>query len=195
MRLFLALDGPGAVRSACAQMQRRLRADCRGWRWIDPQAIHLTLRFLGETDDDQDRRGRSAWREAAAGFGPLRLRLGGVGRFPARGPARVLWLGVRARDPAVERALHDLARRLEQAAVALGYPAERRRFRPHLTLARARRGERPNEPPQVPGSEAEVETSFTELVLFQSELRPEGARYTVLERFPFAPSAPPGESR
>lgn len=180
MRLFLAVDLPQPVRAGLGRLQSRLRARCGGWRWVRPEGIHLTLRFLGEVGAATDAASREAWREAVRPFSVFRLRLERVGWFPAGGRPRVLWVGVR--ELLHEGSLAALAGRLEQAARERGFAPEERAFRPHLTLARAERGGRPDWPEeQEAGIDETVEVD--RVVLFRSELHPSGARYTALETF------------
>jgi 2'-5' RNA ligase len=185
MRLFLALELPDEVRAALGDLQRRLRAECRGWRWVAPGGIHLTLRFLGEVAAEDDRRQRAAWRAAAAAFPQLRLRLGGIGVCPGPSRPRVLWAGIE--DRSERPRLGELAAALESAARGAGFAPEERPFRPHLTLARAEREGRATAPP-AGGGPAAAEFPCGRVTLFRSELLPTGARYTVLEEFPLAGS-------
>jgi 2'-5' RNA ligase len=180
MRLFLAVELPATVREALAGLQRDLRSRCGGWRWVRPEGIHLTLRFLGEVAAGDDAAQRAAWRREASRSGPLSIRVSGAGVFPSPRRPRVLWVGVEEYVPGGR--LEALAAGLETAAREAGFKPETRPFRPHLTLARAARGSRPSAP--EPGSVGEIGLAEVEdLVLFRSELRPQGARYSVLERF------------
>ena len=183
MRLFLALELSDELRAGIARVRRDLEAGLPGWRWVRPENVHLTLRFLGEVPDDRVAGHHEAWRRAAAECGPVRLEIGGAGVFPPRGAPRVLWCGVSANHPAGE--IERLAAALEGAARDEGFAPERRPFRPHLTLARARRGERPGVPAgDSVGALGEVEAR--EVVLFRSRLSPQGATYGVVETFPLA---------
>jgi 2'-5' RNA ligase len=181
MRQFLAAELPDGVRRRVTEARAGLEGRLRGWRWVRTAAIHLTLRFLGEVDEGADRRARAAWSRIAAGSEPFRLRLTKLGRFPARGGARVLWAGLEETEPGA--ALASLAARLESGARELGWEAELRPFRPHLTLARCRRGARPDEPP---GGESLGDAGgwVRRIVLYQSHLERGGARYTALASFP-----------
>jgi 2'-5' RNA ligase len=187
MRLFLALELPEEVRSGLRAAGEKMRRDHAGWRWVRPQSIHLTLRFLGEVEPAESDLQTERWRRTASACRGGTFRVAGSGVFPPRGRPRVLWAGILDPDPA--EFLTDLASALEQEARRLGFKPEKRRFRPHLTLARAARGGgRPSVPD--PGTLGDLGTvDADELVLFRSELRPEGARYTVLERFPLAAGA------
>lgn len=181
MRLFLAVELPDAVRQGLDALQARLRDSWPGWRWVRPEGIHLTLRFLGEVDEATDAAARAGWRQAAAGCAAFRFRLEGLGRFPPGGRPRVLWVGVG--EEGSSGRLAALATAVEGAARKAGFAAERRTFHPHLTLARAKRGGRPQWGEGIePGIEEAV--AVDRLVLFRSELRPDGARYTALDSFP-----------
>ena len=150
----------------------------RGWRWSRVDAIHLTLRFLGDVDADRDVVARRGWARAVRGHGPFELRLGSLGSFPERGRPRILWAGIE-RNPA----LVALASSLESAARDVGFADETREFRPHLTLARARRGKRAALPKEVFAALVAPAFAVSELILFQSVLHSGGARYTALERY------------
>ena len=184
MRLFLAVDLPDSLRRALGDLQSRLRSKVMGWRWVRPEAIHLTVRFLGEVSEEEDAGHRAAWRRAAASCPRVRFSVGGTGVFPPRGAPRILWAGVRALDP--PDGLIRLAEAVEQAARAQGFRPETRPFRPHLTVARAeRRGHSESPPESDRGALGEIEAR--EIVLFRSRLDPRGARYTRLDAFPLMP--------
>ena len=88
MRLFLAVDLPDSLRRGLGELQARLRANLTGWRWVRPEGIHLTVRFLGEVAEEEDARQRTAWRFAAAACPRVRFRVGGTGVCPPRGAPR-----------------------------------------------------------------------------------------------------------
>ena len=181
MRLFLAAGLPDELLGEVHDVRTSLAAKLAGWRWVRPPGVHLTLRFLGEVAPESDRGARESWRRVAADGRPFRVRLGRVGHFPARGRPRVLWIGVEETNPG--GTLASLAAELEQAARGLGFAAESRPFCPHLTLARGRRGVRPEEPQDAAvlvGNEVRVR----DVVLYRSDLLAGGARYTALESFP-----------
>ena len=183
MRQFLAVELPVAVRDEVERVHGELRGRVRGWRWVRPGSIHLTLRFLGEVGEDRDAPGRIAWRAAAAAVRPFEIRVTEIGTFPPSGRQRVLWIGVEETRPG--GVLRRLAASLESEARALGFEPEDRELRPHLTLARARRGTRPQVPGEIRIEPAEG--SVDEIVLFRSELLTDGARYTALERCRLGP--------
>ena len=188
MRLFLGVPIPSELRTVLAALQRRLRASSPGWRWVTPQGLHLTLRFLGEVDEELAIRGRAPWRAAINSVAPFEIGLNGLGRFPPAGRPRVLWVGIRD-EP--RGSLATLAERIERTTCDLGLVPERRAYQGHLTLARAARTGRPEAPPlEWPDAERRFACSFVSLM--RSELGAGGARYTELEAFPLGGSGPAG---
>lgn len=183
MRLFLALELPDPLRDALAALQGRLREAEPGWRWVRPQGLHLTLRFLGEVEPARLPDLAARWERAAASGTPTAVEAAGLGTFPPRGRPRVLWIGLR--DLGGGR-LAALAASLEQEARSAGFPAEDRPFAPHLTLARAAAQGRPRRP------EVEVPSLGTfrarHLTLFRSVPGRGGAVHTALARYPLGPA-------
>jgi 2'-5' RNA ligase len=187
MRCFVAVDVSPAVRERLAAVQATLRKDAAeaDVRWADPGRIHLTLKFLGEVPDAQVPAVRAAVEAAAGGSGPIRLDARGVGAFPNARRPRVVWAGVTGDVDGLVR----LAAAVEATVARLGYPAEARPFRAHLTLGRVRS-------PRVPASlvtamaeAASVELgswSVPDVVLYRSHLRPTGAVYEPLARVELA---------
>jgi len=183
MRLFIAIDLPDSLRAALAREQARLRAACMGSgdiRWTRPEGVHLTLKFLGEVAATRLKEVTDALREVHA-FDPFEIDVRGFGFFPSVRRPRVFWVGLEAPP-----ALGELAKRVEEAMQALGFPAENRRFQPHLTLARF------ESPRAQPALEAALQKGgdtglgrflVSGFFLFESKLRPGGAEYSKLARF------------
>ena len=205
MRTFVAIDLPDAVRAAVAREQARLRTVCavgKDIRWTRPEGLHLTLKFLGEVDAMRLREVIAAL-DGLGKFDPFEVGVGGFGFFPSARRPRVFWLGLEAPP-----ALGELARKVEAAMEALGFAREDRPFQPHLTLARF------DTPRPQTALEAALERSdtvafgrfvVTDFFLFESKLRPGGAEYSRLARFPgaeagereagFRPARPGGSGR
>lgn len=169
MRLFIAVDLPDRVRESLAA----ICADLPGARWCDPAQLHLTLRFLGSVDDDA--RIREQLRRVRQSTFSLSVR--GVGVFPPRRPARVLWAGVNPHEP-----LQALKAAIDEALGPDPEAAERG-FSPHLTLARFRDPPGPALPRYLAEHAAFATPPFTvaEFHLYQSFLGPERARHEVVE--------------
>ena len=136
VRAFVALDISYESRQAVEAATTGLRdAGISGVRWVRPEAIHLTLKFLGNVDAGQVQTILGALEAAAAGTGPFELKLTGLGAFPNVRTPRVIWVGLYAEiDPLLE-----LQRRVDlELHSALGIPIEKRHFSPHLTIGRVR---------------------------------------------------------
>lgn len=177
IRAFVALETPPALQARIQEAVARLRPQLPGVRFSAAAGLHLTLRFLGASAPAQLARLQPALREAAQACPALEVRVSGAGMFPGRGSPRVLWIGLVAPS-----SLGELQAACEQAAQAAGFAPEPRAFAPHLTLGRWRaRAPRPRLP-QLELGQATLDT----LVLYSSELRPEGSRYTALAAFPLA---------
>ena len=181
MRLFVALELDEAVRARITALLRQLEPAARQVKWVKPQSLHLSLKFIGEQPEDR----LPALVEALAGVpapGPLELGFRGLGCFPNERHPRVFWVGLLAPP-----ALGQLATGVERALAPLGIEPAQRPFSPHLTLGRLRQGSRvPVLPPEweVHRSEDLGRYTATELFLYQSRLFPHGAEYVKLKHFP-----------
>ena len=135
LRLFVAVTLPAEARDAIARLIQGLRAaDLTGVRLVDPDGVHLTLKFLGNVDSSRVPALTDALDAVGEDAVPFALHLRGVGVFPDRRSPRVLWAGVSGDTDA----LAALARRVDDASATVGFPRERRPYSPHLTLARLR---------------------------------------------------------
>lgn len=175
IRAFVALELDASMRERIAETMADLRRRIPGVRWVSTDGLHLTLRFLGHAPPHVLAGLEPDLQRAAAACPPGEARVAGLGMFPERGSPRVLWLAISLPSPGL-----DLQGACEAAAVRAGFPREDRAFRPHLTLGRWRdRAPRPELPSVDLGM-----TALERLVLFRSELRPQGAVYTPLATFP-----------
>jgi len=188
VRLFVALDLPAALAREVGRRAAAARRELPRARWVKPEALHLTLAFLGETDAADLPVLHRSLRPAFAGVKPFDLRLEDAGTFPPRRPARVAWVGVEAPP-----ALADLAQGVQQAlAQAVDFTPDRRDFHAHLTVARCKQPWRRREVERFRRHfQGPVGDPFeiTEGVLYESVLRPDGARYQALERYPLGEAA------
>lgn len=124
-RLFVAISLPEDVKDEIQSLSYGLP----GARWLDSDQTHLTLRFIGEVDGG--RFGEIKETLAEVSFDPFSLSLQGVGHFPPRGMPRVLWVGVKAPDE-----LAGIKSRIDSALRRTGVELEKRKFSPHITIAR-----------------------------------------------------------
>ncbi|MGB8476736.1 MAG: RNA 2',3'-cyclic phosphodiesterase [Candidatus Acidiferrum sp.] len=185
MRLFVALEIPAAVRDNLAALLKDFRslssrlAD-RCPRWVRPENLHVTLKFIGEVAGEKLDGIRTALSEVRSD-GPVDLRFRGLGFFPAEENPGVLWVGLDA-----SRNLAALAADIDRALEPEGVARDRREFAPHLTLARF-------EPPGVyedlrAAIRQRAQREFgsfqaREFLLIESKLKPSGAEYTSLASF------------
>ena len=177
IRSFIALPLPGEVQSALGELSRQLVAQSQGVKWGRPENIHLTLRFLDDTDPKKVPALSAGLDEIAAAHAPIALRLGPFGAFPNLRKARVLWVGLEEEG----EHLRPLQQAIETLTRSLGWERETQEFKPHLTLGRVREGGRvPQEVPAVPPLEFQAD----HLELIESRLRPEGPQYLTLHYAP-----------
>jgi 2'-5' RNA ligase len=184
VRLFVAVNLPDALRRAVHAAAAPLRRGPLPVKWVDPDGLHLTLKFLGAVDPDGLGGVEGALERACRGARPFPLPIGGFGAFPTPHRARVVWLGCEAVPP-----LELLQHGVEREFAALGFPLEGRPFRPHLTLGRAR----PEARGGVRGLEAVLdqlqfadEVQVRSVEVMESTLSPSGARYAVRRSVPLA---------
>ena len=183
IRAFIAVELPPAVREAVEGVVRELRSGIGdGVRWVRPEGIHLTLKFLGDIDADSVPAISDALGSCAASAAPFDLFLEGVGVFPNARRPRVVWIGL---GGALEPLL-ALQQSVERELEELGFARERRPFTPHLTLGRVRDGVSASQVRGVSEAiaattvERRAELPVREISLMQSDLRPSGAVYTRL---------------
>ncbi len=184
LRTFIAVELDEAVRAALAATQDELRAVVprRSVRWVRPQGIHLTLKFLGDTPTGRLEEIKQALVAAASEVAPCSFTVEGLGCFPNPQRPRVIWVGVT--EPT--GTLRALWRAVETHVAPLGWPTEKRGFQPHLTLGRVQRrassAERRAIGEVVDGSDVgRLGSMAVRAVSFiRSELRPTGAVYTTL---------------
>jgi len=182
VRSFIAISLAEPARAAVVAYLDRLRATVEGVAWTRPEHLHLTLKFLGDVDVARIPVLGERLRTVAAATGPFTLRVAGVGVFPSLARPRVLWVGV------VAPVLLTLSDGVEHACRAEGFAPEPRALRPHVTLGRVRDGGRGGKPDLgflASDGDRELGSSpVADLVLFQSELRSDGARHTALVTLP-----------
>jgi len=189
VRLFLAISLPEKVKSRLAALQEELAQSRADVRWVRPEGIHLTLKFFGNVPESMIERLAEETRRVIQKERPgvIRLGLKGLGAFPGgRKPPRVVWAGLEGDLIPLAK----LQRALEEAFTKLGFEAEKRAFVPHVTLGRVKSPRRVEKLRQALSSRQEEEffppeeIEIKELVLYQSILKPSGAVYIPLRRFP-----------
>ena len=183
MRLFVALVIPSTIRKTLAALIESLRAVSPQTRWVRPENLHVTLKFIGEVPEAKLAAIRSELSNVHSDH-PVLIDFRGLGFFPSEKYPRVFWAGIEASPN-----LKTLAGDVDLAMEKLGIRREQTPFSPHLTLARF-------EPPRLP---EKLRTAIHETAardfgslhtnkfhLIESKLKPSGAEYTTLESFAFA---------
>jgi 2'-5' RNA ligase len=182
VRLFVALEIPSAVRENLAALLKSLRTVSPQTRWMRPENLHITLKFMGEVPETKLAAIRNALADARSEQ-PVTLDFRGLGFFPNENHPRVFWAGIEASPN-----LKTLAADIERAMEKLGIPREQRPFSPHLTLARFEPSGLPERlRSAIQENRAHEFGSFraNQYQLIESKLKPSGAEYTTLESFTF----------
>jgi 2'-5' RNA ligase len=188
LRTFFAVEIGDEARRAAAALVLRLRGEPGGdaVRWVRPEAMHVTLRFLGATPRARISELVAAVRRETEGLAPFPLRLGALGAFPNPRRPRVVVVGVEGEHGA----LGELAAATERGVVAAGFAPEERVFHGHVTLGRLRNERRRI---RLPDGERFDASPFPvdSLVLFRSQAAAGGSIYSPLERLPLGGAASP----
>ena len=180
IRLFVAIPLPEAVRVRLSALQSGLQ----GARWIKPENIHLTLRFIGEVRNDLASDIDMALSKISGP--PFELALEGVNSFSRGKQPHALWVGVAKSDPLIH-----LQAKIESILVRAGLEAEARNFSPHITVARLKKM-RPNRIEVWAAEHGAFHTApfaVDRFVLFSSFLKSDGAVYIEEAGYPLEPSA------
>jgi 2'-5' RNA ligase len=183
VRCFIAIELPDGVKRGLRELQAQLKAaSLAPVKWVDPENIHLTLKFLGNVAAGRLDKIGQAMTEAVQGTSSFSLEVKELGVFPNPKRVQIVWVGVSGET----EKLAILQQRIESGLEKLGFPSENRRFTPHLTLARLRDRATPQEREKLGQTIAETEFaaagSFTvnSVKLMKSQLTPEGPIYSQL---------------
>ncbi len=195
MRIFIGIDLDSEVRGRIARFLEGVESFAPDARWVRPESLHITLKFIGE--QTPGRVEAIAEHLRRVGGSAFEIRSGGYGFFPTTKAPRVFWIGIHAGSQ-----LAELARSIDTATAELGIPREDRPYSPHLTLARGGGGRSSGSPKRHEGDgpntifavlekrlAAMADLDFGamtahEFILYHSQLSPGGSKYTKLQRFP-----------
>ncbi len=178
LRTFVAVSISESARQALAKMVQALGSLTRNVRWVSAGNCHLTLKFLGEVDSTRLPDLKKALATGIIGIQPFSYELEGTGCFPSWRHPRVLWIGIKD----AEQVLVRLQQQLESEYEKLQFPAETRRFQPHLTVGRVKDSRHLEQLLQKfrEYDFGRHEVKVMQVHLFKSDLLPTGARYTLL---------------
>lgn len=179
LRLFIAVDVPAEIRDVIAQFQQKLRSLNADIKWVKPSAIHITLKFLGDTAPSKvEPIGRLLEKELRD-TSCFNIQVEGTGTFPNDNKPRVLWIGI---QQGADKLIH-IAGVIDKVFESVGFEREKRAYSPHLTIGRVR-----NLKNIRPVVEAMHSMTFkggivtaTEVLVMKSDLQPGGAVYTPLK--------------
>jgi 2'-5' RNA ligase len=183
IRAFIAVDLPEGLKKELAELETQLKKKSPPVvKWVDPNSIHITLKFLGEIATDSIDEVMLAIEDAVQGIAPFELEVRELGAFPSLDRAQVIWVGVKGE---LEK-IAQLQKNIEANAEQLGFSRESRAFSPHLTLGRLRDEARPNDRQRL--GKLLTNTTFTALHnvtinavnLMKSQLTPTGPIYTCI---------------
>jgi 2'-5' RNA ligase len=186
IRTFVAIELTDDLLKSLSRLQERLERQTPhgAVRWVRPEGVHLTLKFLGDVPTTRVPRIAEAVASACRGGAPFSFDVAGLGCFPNPSRPRVLWVGVEEPTGALAR----LHKALERELAGIGFAPERRPFKPHLTLGRVRRKVNRSDRGRLGALVAESDVgrlggmTVASVSLIRSDLRPTGAVYTELAR-------------
>jgi 2'-5' RNA ligase len=187
IRSFVAIEVPGLLRVKMGELQRELKRAEADVRWVRPEGIHLTLKFLGTISGEELEKMATAVAPVISSWVPFELRIEGLGCFPSSRNPRIVWVGIGRGSGEAS----SLQKAIENQAAEAGFPPEGRAFKAHLTLGRVRSPKGKDALTQAIDNHRDVEIgSFwaNEVYIFKSELKPSGAIYSKLRTFPMAKS-------
>jgi 2'-5' RNA ligase len=186
MRTFIAIELSREIQEYLARLQDKLKLSQADVKWVAPENIHLTLKFLGEIDEKIAERIKQILQNITAGLKQFSLNLTSVGAFPSLNSPRAIWIGIDKGDAQVR----EIADVLEEKLSELGITKEDRTFSSHITLGRTRSSKNRSNLAKLLESlkeklpEATAEIKVEKITLFKSTLTPKGPIYEILKEAP-----------
>ena len=181
MRLFIAIDLSPEFKQELARLQSELKKSNADVKWVEPENVHLTLKFLGEVTKEYADKVKKVLDSVASQFKSFEISLSGIGAFPKLDYPRVVWVGIaKGKDQAKK-----ISEKLDEELSKLGFAKEEREFAAHLTIGRVRSAKNKEslktnilslDPGPLPLAPQQVST----INLYQSTLTPKGPIYTCL---------------
>jgi 2'-5' RNA ligase len=184
LRCFIAVEIPGPVKRSLGDMIANLKKSGSDVKWLPPENIHITLKFLGSTDESLLEKIKGSLSKKFSPYSPFYITISGVGCFPDERRPRVVWVGTHESSGHVR----DVHKAIEAEMAKFGFPVEEREFSPHLTIGRVKG--RKGMAALMKMLDAYRQVSFGDLevggvTLMKSELNPAGAKYFPLAEIPF----------
>jgi 2'-5' RNA ligase len=183
MRAFIAIPLPQEIKTFLANIQNQLKTSGADVKWVAPDNIHLTLKFLGEKDDEKIKQVIVILEEIAKDKKQFTARLASLGAFPEIASPRVIWVGI---DRGNENS-KLIAAELEERIAAIGIPKEEKGFSSHITIARTKSSKSMDNLVKELNLYADkfgqekAEFNVNQIVLYKSTLTPKGPIYQALK--------------
>jgi len=183
MRTFIAIELPKEIRDSLANLQDKLKSTGADVKWVEPDNIHLTLKFLGEIDDQKLDKITSILENIAKDKNSFHIFISSIGAFPRISSPRVIWVGI----DMGEKETKGIVKALEEKIEKIGIPKEDRPFSSHITIGRTRSAlnlQKLAEGLKTLENDLKIkvaEFDVTKITLFKSTLTPKGPIYEVLK--------------
>lgn len=182
-RVFVAIDISGKARCQVSDHIKTLRKQFSTRRvgWEKTEKLHLTLKFLGNISQIDLAKLEEIVGQIAGLFSVFRLKIANTGVFPNKPRAKILWLGIEDEKGSLEK----IKETLETDLLRIGFTKEKRKYKPHLTIARLRE---PHKSKELVRGHLEnkfepVEFEVSEIVIYESELKPTGSVYQIISSY------------
>jgi len=185
IRSFIAIDLPEDLKEELKKFQSRLKKSKADVKWVRPESMHITLRFLGYLTPEEIEKAKTAINTVAKRFAPFQIQVRGWGTFPEKGRPRVIWTGLEQGAEILEQIFNQL----EKELVKLGFDKADKKFVPHLTLGRIKTSKNLKDLIEYLNKEGtKTYGNFwaEKIILFKSDLKPEGAIYSIIKDEPFS---------
>lgn len=182
VRTFIAIEIPDSLSEQIADLQEQLKKHNERIKWTRPESIHLTLKFLGDVEENRIDDLAQKLQEGASQFQTFKCPIKNVGAFPNPRRPRVVWVGMEDTDGTLVR----LAQNVDDALNSLGFSKENRKFKPHLTIGRVKAAVSRAFTESIQNTEFQSDPiEISEIVIMRSDLKPTGAVYTPLNKIKF----------
>jgi 2'-5' RNA ligase len=186
IRCFIAIEIPRFIQERLAHIQDTLKKQISQVSWVKSDNIHMTLKFIGEVEQNQLSVIEPAIEQVTQRYPPFALKVGGIGAFPNLKRPRVIWVGVKVGGTEVSALARGINLELNQH----GYPFDEGTFHSHLTLARIKNRIDLRPFVDIFRQYNEIENAsmtVNEIALVRSQLHPKGAIYTILKSYALPP--------
>lgn len=184
MRVFIGIKLDERVHEEIEKFLAPFKKISSPIRWVNPENVHITLKFIGEVPEEKYAKIEKNLAEAEFDTGPFDLRLAGCGKFGRDNTLNIFWIGITPSDP-----LTRIFKKIENTLAKLGIEKENRPFKPHITVGRNKKNFNFRSFSQLIEEKSDhliAELNVDHFQVFKSQLRPEGPIYTILKEIPLA---------